>query len=752
MIPTEPEHRAPAPGVFPFRMLALVCAAHAAFLGWAALVLPWKSGSWFTIAMGGLCVLHVVVALLALSRKQRLVENAWRALAVASLVLLFMLGIAIAGSALYLSELYRGIGRAIAAALFGIWGIFCLFTLPVAAWGLSRVGWPFSWRRRTVVAALAFVLAGVWVVLIASSAARARPVDAAKLEAAEQSLLEAVAERSAFFGSKAEPPRISLFQASPAVCSQAIDPAGLTLLVTYAAQSGKPETVCLQAPDPAELRKSFSRLLETRSLPRQLVKLDLVRATHPLWRFHPWIDALKIRPVRDGLCGRGRCFAPWQLVALEAFTQYRPLDSVGDARFGCVLDQLAELLGSKVPESEPLIRIETQSFLVRDRELIQLSDPAALTDSPSAQVLADAAERAEAHIIDAALDDGGFRYLVDPYRGELERQSDSLPRQAGTTLALCELSRQRGSRGAVRRALTYLQGFEQQSGPLSAISVSSSRARLGHSALPLVAFAACRSRVGGRHDVLIGRLARLLLAMQREDGSFAPEFLLSQGRASGTQTPLYAAGQAVLALVLVEQLSQSLPSPPFPSQTELGNALERAMHYYANQYWPALLRPLFFLEENWHCLAARAALASRRHKAYEQFCLDYVSFKARLILEPSQGVVPEHVGGYSISNMLPPHTTPSAGFAEALAAAIPIKRARGLDVAEDQARLQSVLQFIARQQWTVESCFACANPGLTLGGFSESSASPAIRIDYVQHALSALGHGLSALAPSRGLN
>ena len=43
------------------------------------------------------------------------------------------------------------------------------------------------------------------------------------------------------------------------------------------------------------------------------------------------------------------------------------------------------------------------------------------------------------------------------------------------------------------------------------------------------------------------------------------------------------------------------------------------------------MRDFFFFEENWHCLAARAALAHHRRDDYERFCLDYVTMKTRLL-------------------------------------------------------------------------------------------------------------------------
>jgi hypothetical protein len=199
---------------------------------------------------------------------------------------------------------------------------------------------------------------------------------------------------------------------------------------------------------------------------------------------------------------------------------------------------------------------------------------------------------------------------------------------------------------------------------------------------------------------------------------------------------------------MLEQLARKQPSAHWPGQPQLAAAIDRAMDHYGRSYWPKPLRSLFYIEENWHCLAARAALASHRHDDYERFCLDYVRFKARLILD--QSASREHVGGYGLSDMFPPHSTATAGFGEALAAALHVAHARGDDLTEQQSTLRSVLGFVARHQWTAENCFACGARREAIGGFSESSASPSIRIDYVQHAMAALGHGARALALTTG--
>ena len=165
------------------------------------------------------------------------------------------------------------------------------------------------------------------------------------------------------------------------------------------------------------------------------------------------------------------------------------------------------------------------------------------------------------------------------------------------------------------------------------------------------------------------------------------------------------------------------------------------MNYTATTYWNHGLYDFFFIEENWHCLAARASLGHHRNDNYERFCLDYITYKSRLMLDEESGVSRDLLGSYGFGNVIPPHNTPTGGFGETLAAAMELRRARGESLADDQVLMRGVLTFLLRQQWRPELCFACIAEPAIAGAFSESMSSPVIRIDYVQHSMSALGHG-----------
>ena len=102
---------------------------------------------------------------------------------------------------------------------------------------------------------------------------------------------------------------------------------------------------------------------------------------------------------------------------------------------------------------------------------------------------------------------------------------------------------------------------------------------------------------------------------------------------------------------------------------------------------------------------------------------------------------PDFIGGYGFGNFLIPHSSGSATFGEASAAALAIMDARGEPRGIVQERLELALGFLVHHQWSEAACFACSADHPVAGGFSEHMASPTIRIDYVQHAMGAMGHG-----------
>lgn len=583
----------------------------------------------------------------------------------------------------------------------------------------------------------------------------------------------------------------SLYTREPVACVPEFDGDQAYAVVTYLIPHqgdtrrdprrapAEPVSRCVRAPAD-QLVDAIAEQIREEAL-RGPVKIDVITGVTMLRSRGFILDMLALRPGLDGICDADRCLMPWQLVAASQFIRNEPLPWIPDFRFGVSALRLQEALGGDIdreirvwdnqlrqPEIrgdeglEPpppgaaewtrldgLLRIETASYVVDAAGHFTTLRRLHEVDPRMSQERLDAArDRAEAHIADAQLPSGKFRYTLDPFSGKQRTQSWNLPRQAGTTLVVCERGRDQVRTARVaRRSLKFMAEQAESVGELRPLVRRPGRrkAYLGPTALPAIAFLACRERVGPRHDRLIAGMIHFLLAMQREDGSFYPKLDLDSGAPIDGPEPMYAGGQAVFALSLAEKLALEQPelaaAAGLPPAEQLHAAVEDAIAFYTGPYWDGFLRDFFWLEENWHCLAARASLGHHRNDAYERYCLDYMEFKRRLVLDEDSRVAPEFVGGYSLGNILPPVNTPAAGFGEGLGAAIAIKEARGEDTTEDRELMKTVLRFLLRQQWSPRTCFACAPQRTVVGGFSESASAPEIRIDYTQHAWAALGHG-----------
>jgi len=726
--------------------LALTCLGHAAFFGWAGAALPWRSGTTFALSVTLLSVLHLATAVTALLRRPAWLTWSWRALSVVSILVFVIMGWSMAAAALYVSKLYLRLGPSVADGIVAAAIILALLTLPVAIWG-ARHTWPSRVRSLRHVGLGTSLLGGLCVLSLplASSAAQAQPVHIvdARLSSELSRLLEAHLQQ--------EPvgrPR-SVAGAGAAVCKKELTPERLTLLVAFVRRKGGPTSQCLQASNPYQLRRQLKRLLSQKARPGSTVVLDLVTAVKPLSSSVPLLDALEVRPGLDGVCEGGHCLPAWQLTLTDVFSDNHPIQSLPDVSYGFASEAVRHALDSPPERAgrgiDGFLRIETESFSADATGVHRLTRTRATPPALGPSGIAEAVTAAQQYIIGAQEADGTFRYALDPVTGKEDKATLNLPRQAGTTYALCELGRGHQLKDTVQRALGAFGPTEEKFGELSALSDGSGFG-LGKSALPLLALLRCRQLAGSGNDPLIGQLSRLLLTMQRDDGSFYPAFDAATKRGTGQHEILYAAGQAVLALVLLEQQLESLKgsaAEPLPAASKLKGMLDRAMGYYGGPYWAKPLRDFYFFEEGWHCLAARHALTSHRNDGYEQLCIDYVASRVRWMARPGDTSDPNFVGGlgFGAADLFPPRNTATAGMGEALNAAIAIKLKRGLNVDADKALLRDLVGFLLRAQWSEASCYACRRPRAVIGGFSQQLASPGIRIDYVQHAMAAIGHG-----------
>lgn len=745
--PKSADREEPTSGLRLVGLLACLALLHAVAFAVAAVLLPWREYPLFGLFTAAVALGHLLTAGAVWRRHDRLLAI-WRATAWLAVAWLVVLTWSVATSALYVARLYGALGEGVAVALAIGWCIPVLFTVPLATWGFAAT--PPLLRRRPSKTRQRGVSGAVIVVCML--------VTAHKLRAAETRGIQPLGMTSSEIARVAGEhlPRFEKLPAlarapaplglTPYACAAPIDERTVSVFLQYRRRDGAPEPVaqhCIQGPSLVAALEQAAALVKEEA-GRASVKLDIATGMSPLTASDVLLDALKLRPGLDGACAGGQCLLGWQLAARNMMNENTPVSAIPELRMGFSTEHLRRALGAS-DSHDALTRITDVSLLF-DGEVHVLLRSRREQQEVSPKALRRAEDLAERHITRALGEDGRFRYELDPIGGKANREAYNLPRQAGTTLVLCELGRRRETLAAVEAALQQMARLTAKTGEKSVLVYpkGSRRVSLGNQALPLIAFLSCRDLVGRRYDRLIGRLASTLLALQTPRGDFHPAWDLDSYAPAEGAPPLFSPGQAVMALVLLEPLARDERSRHFPSFDSVRTAVDKAMHYYGTSYWDFPFGKLFYLEENWHCLAARAALSHHRVDAYERLCIEHAEFKARFIVG-DESPTADMRGAFALAALIPPPNTATAGVGEALAASIALRRARNEDAAWASQQLTRIIEFLLRQQWDEITCFACADPAAVLGGFSDSMLTPTLRIDFTQHAWAALGHGARVL-------
>jgi len=363
---------------------------------------------------------------------------------------------------------------------------------------------------------------------------------------------------------------------------------------------------------------------------------------------------------------------------------------------------------------------------------------------PLDRVRLDAAVRAGARYLARALrDDGRFRYNYAPLKNADVRESYNWPRHAGTAYSLALVGRALGEPAFTAASERALERFVKQlgDGPTgSRCLVERGGCYLGSSALGLLAMAEHKIASGsGKFAPAARAVAAFVMAMQREDGFFYHDWSAKRGidRAS---MKLYASQQGVFALARYARA--------FGDDAAL-RAAERGMDYLAGPYWDHFLGTYFFGQEHWTCLAAEEMFAVRPKPEYAAICLAIGDHYNRLCHAPGETPFREDVGGMSVTHMFTPHIGGTATAAEAMVSAVVLGRATGADVGPIEDQLRWTLAFLEKGQLTAHDAFWLPDPGVAVGGVLESQTAMRIRIDNVQHVISAMLRGRELVYPGR---
>lgn len=468
---------------------------------------------------------------------------------------------------------------------------------------------------------------------------------------------------------------------------------------------------------------------------RGRLKIDLVAAVGPERRFGDGGKA-EIEPSLEGLLLPGP-----DLLLLPEELASRRLVVDGDLQSGRLARYLAEsprrvtaVEGNPGRTGEPYRVVRFDSFAEGGRGLpIQLYRGNDRAPTVSPETLLEAAAAGGDYLVRHQRSDGSFEYLYDPAADEAE-PGYNLLRHAGTCYALFELHRATGGErflAAGRRGVEALLGHVAGPRPEDAAAgadfdavaeIDEPEAKLGGAALAVLAIAEHQRVSGdGRWLGRAGRLARFLVHQQGPDGRFESKYFY--GRPDDEEfESIYYPGEAVLALARLHRLDGD---PAWLAAARRGadwlidvRDAGKATAELPHDHW--LLMALAELDE----LTGDPRYAAHAARIAEAIV------EARRTSSPH----PDWIGSFYD----PPRNTPTATRAEALVAMERLARRTGRDRRPIVEALVSMAAFQRRCQLGDVSALYLPRPDRAAGGFRRSLTDWEVRIDYVQHSVSAL--------------
>lgn len=358
-------------------------------------------------------------------------------------------------------------------------------------------------------------------------------------------------------------------------------------------------------------------------------------------------------------------------------------------------------------------------------------DDAALRDvDPRAPFVIDRALQLAAHyFVHASNEDGTFRYEVDESTGAVAVGRYNVLRHAGAAYAMLELyevTKNERLRESAERAMRHLEAWVRpcpvRKGRELCVTEEGAT-KLGGNALALLALTKLADDGGTPSKDLLRGLAERIVHLQEENGAFrAHKQSVLDGRVHDFVSEYYP-GEAVFALARLYALDRdarwlraAMKGARYLVTVRDGGVDEEDLPY---DHWLLhALRALSRYDDS-------AVFADHAERVVAAMDAAKVQWPAL----PGSAAWPD-----------PPKATPTATRIEGLLAANALLRARGRYGAADRALAlaESAARFLLTQQIDEAAARELPDPAAALGGFVGTPGGSTVRIDYVQHAVSAL--------------
>jgi hypothetical protein len=347
------------------------------------------------------------------------------------------------------------------------------------------------------------------------------------------------------------------------------------------------------------------------------------------------------------------------------------------------------------------------------------------------EIVRDAALDAARYLARNIHGDGHFRYLVD---APSNRQIDGYdwPRHAGATYFLAQAAdhfhEPELAEGCLRAASLLRDHAVSNCGDAQCIGTDT-RVDLGSSALALIAFAEiARSGLDTGYLALVRSLTRFLRSQERPDGEFMHEFDRNAGRPIDVQY-VYYSGEATLALARAHALTAD-PGDLDAASRGLSHLVGPAWRFFGNRY--------YFGEEHWTCQAMADLWTRAPDHAALDFCARWQAYGRKLQLSKSDADY-DADGAIGVGPFFTPRLTPVASRSEAGIATLDVLlREHANSTVALGAQQRRALALLVRRQLRPGPTAIFASPESVYGAMPGSEVDLQLRIDYVQHAGSAM--------------
>ena len=469
--------------------------------------------------------------------------------------------------------------------------------------------------------------------------------------------------------------------------------------------------------------------------------------------------SISLVPARDGvkatLGGKTAYMTPDELLARQGYDKGISVPQLGlllGADVPLILAMLAERLNTTVPKvlkDAKLRRIRVE----RSVPSTPNAPPPPLRVTPanlSTDMVREVTLEAARYLARGVGEDGRFRYMVDAPTNKTLGGYD-WPRHAGAVYFLAQaaaLGHDSEIGAACLRAASLLRNEALSHCAMTSCIGTDDVVEVGSSALATIAFVEIvQTGLDPSYAPIVTELAHFLRAQQRADGEFMHEFDRKASKAIDVQF-IYFSGEVTLALARAYRLTNN-PADLAASARGLAHLVGPAWSFFGNRY--------YFGEEHWTCQATFDLWDKSPDRAALDFCLRWQAYGRRMQYAEGETSF-DADGAFGVGPVVTPRLTPVASRCEAGIATLAAARRAGIPSAELvalDAQLRRSLALLIRNQLNGISSTGLthllADPAAVRGAMPGSAVDWELRIDYAQHAGSAMIRWLELMSPETAL-